>query len=208
MFILKAVAMGTITGISASIPLGPAGMESVKRSLGRGFWSGFEISFGAILADYVYIFLIHFGLDKILCFSRKIEGIFWIVSGIILFIFNKLSKISSHPEDKITRKKVPGVLKGFLITFLNPTTPSVWIAINGTIMSYWASLGHKFYFIALGSMFTVTIAWFVGLNLLASKGFKKIATEQVTAGATNLIYYILYVLSIGFVIAGILKLIF
>lgn len=209
MFILKAIALGSLTGISASIPLGPAGMESVKRSIDKGFWSGFKISLGAILADYIYIFLIHFGLSKILCLDKHLEGSFWIISGIILFFFNKLSKVSNNKkQNKVDINKVPGVLNGFLITFLNPTTPSVWIALNGTMMSYWMSNGSVFYYVALVSMLLVTLAWFVMLNLLASKGLKKIATEKVTDGASNAIYYILYILSIGFIIAGILKFIF
>lgn len=209
MFILKAVALGSLTGICASIPLGPAGMESVKRSIDKGFNSGFKISLGAILADYIYIFLIHFGLSKVLYLNKRLEGAFWIISGIILFIFNKLSKVSANKkQSKLNINKVPGVLNGFLITFLNPTTPSVWIALNGTMMSYWLAQGSIFYYVALISMLSVTLAWFVMLNLLASKGLKKITNDNVTAGASNAIYYILYILSIGFVLAGTLKFIF
>ena len=205
MFILKAIAIGSVTGLLASLPLGPAGMESVKRSIDKGFFAGFLVSLGAILADYIYIFLIHFGLASILSLNKNVEGLFWIISGIILFIFNKLSKIKSKNKIKFDIDKVPGVLNGFLITFLNPSTPSIWIALSGTVMKDWSNHGPKYYYIAISSMLIVTIIWFIILNLLASNGLKKLAGEKVTGGASNIIYYILYLLSIGFIIAGLLK---
>ncbi|MGL4760085.1 MAG: LysE family translocator [Sarcina sp.] len=206
MFILKAIAIGSLTGLGASIPLGPAGMESVKRAIDKGFWGGFQISIGAILADYLYIFLIHFGLDKILDLNKSIEGMFWVISGCILFIFNRLSKTNS--ENKKTNAntgKVPGWVNGFLITFLNPSTPSIWIALSGTIMSVWIAKGPKFYYVALASMLITTLLWFVALNLLSSRGLKKIAGENITNGASSAIYWVLYLLSIGFVFFGLFK---
>ena len=207
MFILKAIAIGSVTGLLASIPLGPAGMESVKRSIDKGFFAGFLVSLGAILADYIYIFLIHFGLASILSLNKNVEGLFWIISGIILFVFNKLSKIKTkdNNKNKFDIDKVPGVLNGFLLTFLNPSTPSIWIALSGTVMKDWSSHGPKYYYIAICSMLIATIIWFIILNLLASSGLKKFAGEKATGNASNIIYYVLYLLSIGFIIAGLLK---
>ncbi|MGL4453447.1 MAG: LysE family transporter [Sarcina sp.] len=205
MFILKAIAIGSFTGLCASVPLGPAGMESVKRSIDKGFWSGFQISLGAILADYIYILLIHFGLAKVLELNKNIEGMFWVVSGCILFIFNKLSKNTENKKSTHAKNKVPGWVNGFLITFLNPSTPSIWIALSGTIMSVWVANGRKFYYFALGSMLVATIIYFVFLNLLASRGLKKLAGENVTNGASNIIHWVLYLLSIGFIFFGIFK---
>lgn len=206
MFILKAIALGAISGLGMSIPLGPAGMESVKKAIDKGFWSGFQVSIGAIIADYIYIFLIHFGLSKILHLNKLVEGAFWIVSGFILFIFNRLSKVSaSEKHNKNKTDKVPGLINGFLITFLNPSTPSIWIAFSGTMMSYWVEKGPTFSFFSISTMLIVTILWFIILNLVASKGLKKIASENVTNGASNAIYWVLYILSIGFVLAGLIK---
>lgn len=210
MFILNAIAIGSLTGICASIPLGPAGMESIKNSINKGFWSGFQISIGAILADYIYIFLIHFGLAKVLALNKNIEGMFWVISGCILFIFNKISKNTENKRSKLdenieSKFKVPSWVHGFLITFLNPSTPSVWIALSGTIMSVWLANGSKFYYFALASMFLTTIFYFICLNLLASKGLKKLAGDTITTSASNIIYWILYLLSIGFILFGLFK---
>lgn len=208
MFILKAIAIGSITGLTASIPLGPAGMESIKRSLDKGFFSGFQVSFGAILADYVYIFLIHFGLASLLKMNKHVEGMFWIISGVLLFLFNRLSKLSSEDSSKVRRinlNKIPGILNGFSITFFNPSTPSIWLALSGTIMSIWASHGPIYYYSALGAMFVTTIIWFVLLNLLAARGLKKFSNENLTNNASKIIYYVLLVLSVLFIISGILK---
>lgn len=205
MLILKAIAIGSITGLTASIPLGPAGMESIKRSINKGFLSGFQVSLGAVLADYLYIFLIHFGLARIFDINKHVEGFFWIFSGILLFVFNKISKTSKAATNKINTNKVPGIFNGFLITFFNPSTLSIWIALSGTILKVWESTGTTFFYVALASMFLATLAWFVVLNLMASNGLKKFSNDNVTEGASKAIYYILYALSIGFIIAGLIK---
>lgn len=206
MLILKAIAIGSITGLTASIPLGPAGMESVKKSIDKGFFSGFQVSLGAVLADYIYIFLIHFGLARIFDINKHIEGIFWVFSGVLLFIFNKISKSSkSNSNNKINLNKIPGIFNGFLITFFNPSTPSIWIAMSGTILTVWESKGVTFFYVALASMFIATLIWFIILNLMASNGLKKFSSDAVTENASKAIYYLLYALSIGFVIAGLIK---
>ena len=42
--ICKAIFIGFLTGFTASIPLGPSGLESVNRSMSKGFREGFKVS--------------------------------------------------------------------------------------------------------------------------------------------------------------------
>lgn len=210
MFILKAIFIGSITGFSASIPPGPASIESIKSSIDDGFWSGFKISLGAVLADYVYILLIHFGLSSLLSFNKKVEALFWIISGIILIIFNRFSQKSSNKnldnQENINKRKIPGLLQGFLLTFLNPSTPSIWIAVSGTVMKVWLKHGDAFYYLCLISMVVATLLWFIFLNLIAANGIKKFKNDNLTNNTSNAIYYILYILAIIFIISGLIKL--
>ena len=194
-FFIKAFVSGLCIGFVTAIPLGPSGVESIKRSLSSGFKEGFKVSVGAVLADCFYILLINLGLSALLNSNKSYEGFFWIISGIILILFNKVSQNSKNANlDKLINNKYSGMLSGFLITFLNPMTPSLWIGLSGTIMSVWRSKGHMFYFISLISMIIGALSWFALLNILASKGIKNFKTG---CSRKNKIFNELYYASFG-----------
>ncbi|MGL5614866.1 MAG: LysE family translocator [Sarcina sp.] len=204
MFLLKASLFGAVTAVTLAFGLGPAGMEAVKRSLNNGFWSGFQISLGSIAADYTCIFMIHFGFSRIFKVSRTYEGIFFIISGIVLGAFNKFSN-----KVKLGNDNSLGFLNGYLITIVNPMNISVWLALSSTVMSYWFNISPLFYYIALTSMFLCTISWLIILNLLASKGVKKISHDNKTISnvMSKGIYYLLNIMAISFIVIGIYRMI-
>ena len=92
--ILKAILIGFFTGFLASIPLGPSCIESVSRSLSKGFREGFKVSIGAVSADIVYIIIINLGLFTIFTKNPRFHSLFWIVSGIALILSIKISSKS------------------------------------------------------------------------------------------------------------------
>lgn len=209
-FILKAIITGFPTGLAASIPLGPSGLESVKRSISNGFRAGFKVSLGAICADVSYLFLINFGLASFFNETPKSEALFWVVSGVILFLFNKLSNRKKHDNSEknnaLLNSKYGGFISGFTITFLNPMTPSLWLALSTTVLATWRSYGDLFFYIALASMISGCIFWFILLNIFASRGVKMLKSDKISNGASNILKYFLYILSFAFIGYGILQL--
>lgn len=210
--ILKAICSGFFTGFVASIPLGPSGLESVNRSISSGFRSGFKVSLGAVFADITYIVLINLGLFNIFVNRPRFEGLFWIVSGLVLMLFTKLSSKSKNSSnstlaDKLSSYTSNGFLAGFLITFLNPTTPSLWIALSGTVLNLWRIRGRIFFIFSVLSMIIGSITWFCLLNVLASKGFKALKSNYAK-NTSNILNYFLLILGIIFVIWGGYKFIF
>ncbi len=206
--ICKAICIGFLTGFTASIPLGPSGLESVNRSMSKGFKEGFKVSLGAVSADLLYIVIINLGLFTLLSKHRHFQSIFWITSGIILIIFNHFSfndntkKNSSKTIlDKYTSS---GFLTGFLITFVNPTTPSLWIALSTTVLSVWRYHGRIYFLTSVSSMMLGSITWFCLLNILVSKGVKKLKADY-TKTTSRLLNYFLTILGISFIILGIVK---
>ncbi|AGX45462.1 LysE family translocator [Clostridium saccharobutylicum] len=209
--IFKAILVGFFTGFVASIPIGPSGIESVSRSISKGFKEGFKVSVGAVSADIVYIIIINLGLFTLLSNHHHFQSIFWIISGIILILFNRIS-LKSKTHDSNSKKlnystNSNGFLAGFLITFLNPTTPSMWIALSGTVLSVWRVHGRLFFIFAISSMIVGSITWFCLLNILVSKGFKKVKSNYADK-TSNLLNYFLTILGAIFIIAGIYKFIF
>ncbi|OOM71262.1 LysE type translocator [Clostridium puniceum] len=209
--IFKAILIGFFTGFVASIPLGPSGLESVSRSITKGFREGFKVSLGAVSADIVYIIIINLGFLTFFTKSPKSYSLFWIISGIVLIISTKISLNSKHSdlslEKSCFRHASNGFLTGFFITFLNPTTPSLWIALSGTVFNVWRHHGKLFFIFSISAMIIGSITWFCFLNILVSRGIKKL-NPNFAAGTTKLLDYFLFALGIIFVILGIYRFIF
>lgn len=206
--ILQAILIGFFTGFMASIPLGPSGLESVSRSMSKGFKEGFKVSLGAVSADITYIIIINLGLFTILTRNPKFHSLFWIVSGFVLILANRISSKSKNTDSKIEksiyRHASNSFLTGFLITFLNPTTPSLWIALSGTIFNVWRHHGRIYFFFSISSMIIGSITWFCFLNILVSKGSKRLK-PGFTNNTSKILDYFLLILGIIFIIWGIYK---
>jgi len=209
--IFKAIFWGFFIGFVASIPLGPSGLESVSRSITKGFREGFKVSLGAVSADIVYIIIINLGFLTFFTKSPKSYSLFWVISGIVLIISTKISLNSKHEDSSLDKSSFRhasnGFLTGFFITFLNPTTPSLWIALSGTVFNVWRHSGRIFFMISISSMIIGSITWFCFLNILVSRGVKKL-DPKFTNGTTKLLDYFLFALGIIFVILGIYRFIF
>ncbi|MBS6041916.1 LysE family transporter [Clostridium baratii] len=199
--IIKAACVGLMTGIFASVPLGPAGLESVNRSISKGFRQGFKVSIGAIFADYLYLTIINLGLFSILDENYLYKGIFWVISGTVLILFAKHSKDESSITRLLQNSKLGGVLSGFLITFINPVTFSFWLAFSETVINFWRTNGTLFFYVAFLFMLLGSITWFSILNLLASRGLK-LMKKDVGGIASKLLTYVLYIIGICFIIYG------
>lgn len=201
--ILRASLTGFTAGFIASIPLGPAGLESINRSISKSFKHGFKVSLGAIFSDYLYLIIINLGLFQILNENHIYKGIFWIISGIVLFLFAKHSnKSKENYESKfLNNSKAGDFLSGFIITFINPVTFSFWLAFSGTIIDFWRSLGHIFFYTAFIFMPIGSLLWFLILNILATKGLKVIK-KDIDKTTSKLLNGILYIIGIVFFFYG------
>ncbi|QUF83362.1 LysE family transporter [Clostridium butyricum] len=206
--ICKAIFIGFLTGFTASIPLGPSGLESVNRSMSKGFREGFKVSLGAVSADLLYIVIINLGLFTLLSKHHNFQSIFWIVSGVILILFNRLSftdsKKKTDSKNLLNKYTSNGFVTGFLITFVNPTTPSLWIALSTTVLSVWRYHGRIYFLTSVSSMMIGSITWFCLLNILVSKGVRKLKSDY-TKTTSKLLNYFLMILGISFIILGIFK---
>ena len=206
--IFKAICIGFLTGFTASIPLGPSGLESINRSMSKGFKEGFKVSLGAVTADLSYIVIINLGLFTILSRHRHFQSMFWIISGIILIIFNRVSSKDKPKKDNqknfLNKYTSSGFITGFVITFINPTTPSLWIALSTTVLSVWRYHGQIYFLTSITSMMIGSITWFCLLNILVSKGVKKLKSDY-TKTTSKLLNYFLILLGISFIILGIIK---
>ena len=182
--IFKAIFFGFSTGLVISLPLGPAGIESVKRTISKGYREGFTVSLGAIAADMAYLLIINCGFSNILSKNTKQESYFWVISGLIL-CFIGYKSINDTKEDSIkntysmaSKLKSMPFLAGFLITFVNPITPSLWFTLSGTVIRAWSYVNLLCYYIFIFSILAGMICWFIMLNSFALKGKNMLAPSR------------------------------
>lgn len=178
LLILKAIFFGISTGFIISIPIGPAGIESIRRTVSKGFKEGFTVSLGALSADVLYLLLINCGLANILSSNKETESLFWIISGLILtFIgYNSIKHKNGNETflsifmKNLNLSSLP-FAAGFFITVSNPMTPSIWLTLSGTVIRSWYHVNKTCYYIFIVSIIIGMILWFALLNFLALKGF-------------------------------------
>ncbi|MGL5152095.1 MAG: LysE family translocator [Clostridium sp.] len=206
--LFKAIIFGFITGFSLSIPIGPASIESVNRTLSRGFIEGFKVSLGTITADFTILLIVNVGLFRFLINNKINEGLFWIFSGILLSIFMFYKNRKRKPQlilfGSFPKRRYDGFFSGFLMTILNPTSIFLWVTISGTLFTFWLSRGKLYFFSSLLFMFIGSLSWFIILNILASRGVKFLRRD-VSINTSKLLSLFLSIIGVLFIIYGLYK---
>ena len=212
--LIRAIYSGLITGFIVSIPLGPAGLESVKRTISGRFNQGILVAIGAVMADTFDLILINFGILNLLSVNRRTEALFWILSGIVLAIigYRSVKKHHNHESDlnpkvlKESKFKSMPFLTGFLLTFSNPLTHSLWLTLSGTVIRVWYYSGKAPYYAFIISIIVGMICWFVLLNLLVLRG-KKVVEPSSSQKISLILTWAIVVIGALFVIYGLIRLI-
>ncbi|MCY6372258.1 LysE family translocator [Clostridium ganghwense] len=209
LLLIKALISGFTTGIAISIPLGPAAIESVNRTISKGFKQGFIVSLGAITADITYLVLINCGLSRLLHHNKKTAALFWIISGFVLVAmeYNNLKNMDKQNKHKVSSQNSYPFWSGFILTLSNPMTPTLWLGLSGTVIRLWRRVGNFYYCSFIFSLILGMMTWFAVLNFLAFKGlniFKSGRSEK----ASIYMKWIILLLGIAFIIFGLIKLIF
>ncbi|QCX34521.1 hypothetical protein FDN13_12870 [Caloramator sp. E03] len=205
--LLRMIITGFFTGIVFAIPLGPAGMESIKKTLNNGLKEGLLVALGAVLSDAVDIILINIGLFNLLNENKRTEGIFFIICGILIifFAYDDFRKYKDKKDVNVNKFESMPVLKGFLIAFTNPMTHSFWLTISGTLIHRFSDNGSFNYYLFLLFIIIGMFGWFVILNIAALKGVKKFKSANEDKSFEKIIIMILLLLGMGFILYGFCK---
>jgi threonine/homoserine/homoserine lactone efflux protein len=213
MLIIRAIYTGVLTGAVIAIPMGPAGFESVRWTITKGFKQGVLVAAGSLVADAIDVMLINFGLLELIETNKLLEISFWEVSGIIILYIGikairnskrrSLENESEKPEEEDTKSSA--LFTGFIVNFSNPMTHFFWLTLSSTVIRIWRSYGRLVYFIFAVFMLCGMFISLWAINLLASHG-RKFTTPKVSGKFTNLLSYVVCAFGIGFVANGIYKL--
>ena len=214
--IIIAICSGLAMGFVIALPVGPAGLEAINRTLSQGFLQGFLVSLGAVSADTFDVVLINFGLFKILNNSEKTKSIFFIICGVILSLLGYFSLLkykrgqdAEFDLEILENKKVKSMpcLAGFFIGMSNPFTHILWFALSGTAIRYWEGMGNISYYSFIFFTLFGMLLWLALLNYLVLKGYKKINLKSKKASKliSMLIAWCIFGIGAGFIVFGIIK---
>ncbi len=207
--LIRALYIGLFTGMVIAIPMGPAGLESVRWTVTKGLKKGLLVAAGSLIADAADVMFINFGLLNLIETDKLVEVFFWMLSGsVIFFIGFKSSIISrksdpfhmeSHHESGKTASRP--LLTGFIINFTNPMTHFFWLTLSSTVIRVWKAAGGLVYFIFAVSMLSGMFLSLLGINFFASKG-RNIKAPKLSGKLNLWLSYGISAIGIGFIIYG------
>lgn len=210
--LMHATYTGIITGILIALPMGPAGIESVRWTIIKGFKQGITLAIGTLITDAFDLALINFGILDFIKISKKIEVFIWVLSGLAIFIIG-FKGIMTHrkallSEEDTTAEMAKSMtrpfLTGFLINFTNLGTHFFWLTLSSTVFSIWRSAGKLPFLVFSVSIMIGLFICILTINLCVAKGLKAYLSN-LTTKISHLLAYGLALLGIGFITYGIYK---
>jgi threonine/homoserine/homoserine lactone efflux protein len=151
-FLLK----GLLIGIITTIPVGPAGLLVVNRTLNNGRVSGLLTGLGIAAADVVFAILAGLGVTIMVQFVEEgklyfnLAGSLVIISlGMLIFFRNPIKQLRNNkPHEK---RNTWYLLSGMFLTLSNPVVLLVYLALF-TALNINNSTAHLSIFTLIGGM--------------------------------------------------------
>ena len=207
--LIRALYIGLFTGMVIAIPMGPAGLESMRWTVTKGLKKGLLVAAGSLIADAADVMFINFGLLNLIETDKLVEVFFWMLSGSVIFFIGYKSAIVSrksdpfHMESHHESKKIASrpLLTGFVINFTNPMTHFFWLTLSSTVIRVWRNTGGLTYFVFAVSMLSGMFLSLFGINYLASKG-RNIKAPKLSGKLNLWLSYGISIIGVGFVVYG------
>lgn len=207
--LIRALYIGLFTGIVIAIPMGPAGLESVRWTVTKGLKKGLLVVAGSLIADAADVMFINFGLLNLIETDKLVEVFFWLLSGTVVFFIGFKSAAASrksdpfHPEYRHEGGNTAErpILTGLVINITNPMTHFFWLTLSSTVLRVWRTTGGLTYFLFTVAMLSGMFLSLSGINFLASRG-RKISPPKLSSRLNLWISYGISVIGVGFVLYG------
>lgn len=128
----------TLIGISIGAIPGIIFFEIIRRTLTQGFFSGFLLSIGELIGNFLVLLLIYFGLSQF--FTFKITSIILYILGTFILSYIGISALRLKKENieqsyksKSTRHN--SLIAGFSIAITNPVAIALWLSLVGSYLT-------------------------------------------------------------------------
>jgi threonine/homoserine/homoserine lactone efflux protein len=167
---------GLVIGFAMGVPIGPAGILCIRKTLAESRSRGMVIGLGAATSDMLCGCIAAFGLTIVSDAIASHE--FWLrLVGGVLLLFLGIKTLRAKVKDPIARDEGRGLLGWyFSVVFLGLTNPVTIFAYIGVFAAF--GLGQRTstisaYMPVLG-VFVGSCLWFLTLGYVASLFSKKL----------------------------------
>ncbi|MBU1031418.1 LysE family transporter [Patescibacteria group bacterium] len=125
----------TLIGISIGAIPGIIFFEILRRTLTKGFLSGFLLSIGEFLGNFLVLLLIYFGFSQL--FTLKLTNVLlYLIGSLILGYIGIIAfKLTKENIEQSYKQKVvdrSSLVAGFLIAITNPVAIALWLSLVGS----------------------------------------------------------------------------
>lgn len=176
---IQILSRGFILGLVVSIPLGPAGIILINRTLRRGLWSGLFSGLGVGTADLVQAVIAMLGLTMIISFIREERfiltlagGIVIIAAGIKIFLSNPVSDI--RRQKNIDKSLWRDFWSVFIMSVTNPYSVLIFAAFLSGFQLKTDFKPGMLPFILIPGVFIGTMAWWTTVSWVISRFKNKV----------------------------------
>lgn len=176
--------LGMITGFFVSVPLGPAGLFCIQRTLSKGQKSGLIAGLGAAASDVIYASLAILSLSFIRNLIENNKNLLFLISGIALMVIG-IAIFSSNPvkqlrQNRESKKFWEDFLTGFIMSITNPGCLFLIIGVFAFLgMSVDRSSGSIIISALLLGVFLGATLWWFLLSIFIDLFRKKFRLRQL-----------------------------
>jgi len=173
---------GFIIGFLLPIPIGPAGILCIKRSIAQGKLHGFLTGLSASLTDTMYSIVAAFGITLVSNFIFQHQHEIRVGGGIILIALGyRTLRPHSTRETETQHATAPvfSFFSTFLVTLTNPMTVFAFAAIFVTIGVADLIHNHTSAVLLVAGVFAGALSWFSLLTFLSSTFKLNIASRSL-----------------------------
>jgi threonine/homoserine/homoserine lactone efflux protein len=181
---IELILKGIIIGLTVSVPLGPAGIILINRTIKRGMLSGFFSGMGVAAADTILAIVAGLGFTFIITLFEDEKFIIGIIAGLVI-IGAGIKIFLSNPvkEFRMKEKGKKTLLRDFIsvliLSLSNPFTIFVFIAFFSGVNVKQTVKPQFVPFLLVPGIFLGTMSWWVFLSWFVNRFKRKIKLRGI-----------------------------
>ena len=182
---METFAKGLVAGVAVAAPVGPIGLQCIRRTIRDGRAAGFISGLGAATADAVYGFMVAAGLAAtgvLISYAEPLS----IVGGVLLVSLGGLSvrtflreaRAEAHSPVKASTGLAAAFAATFALTIANPMTILAFVAMIAGLSASATSSPSAPYWLVAG-VFVGSALWWLMLVQAAGAAKERLTTDKL-----------------------------
>ena len=182
--VLEVLFKGVILGLTVSVPIGPAGILLVNRTIKKGILSGIFSGMGLAAADTILAVLAGLGFTFIISFFQDEKFIVSFIAGIVILGVG-IKVITTNPIKEFRKKEkdkkslIGDFLSLLALSLSNPLTIFVFVAFFSGINLSSGIRPQLVPFLLVPGVLIGALSWWFGLSFLVSRFKKNIRLRSI-----------------------------